>query len=419
MMQNRTFWRRGLLAAGLFFGAVVMGWAANLPFFTVTGSGCNEASQLLNCMNQMVNAVNSGVTAQSMAPATNFRNLLDNGAMLVQQRGTGAATAGTTSGCAITSYAADRWCMDVNVTSGAGQLTPITSTPTPPVGFSQALKMVRNSGALTQPQCTWQEIPAADVAPLAGMQIMVSGYVQALAGLAADQGATTQTAQFVIITGTGSDQGLGALRSAVGMTASPAITPAWTGIATLQNTTLALPVTPAWIRYNGAAVAVPTTVTEMAVGVCFTPTAAGQSATDGIAFTGMQLEVLGAGATGPSAYENRPKGVEQTKAQRYFFQVNETNTTEFYSGACTATNVDSIPIPLPVPMDVAPTGTVTAGGFQLVINGAAGTGITGQTFVTNNVAVLSLKATTACTAGQTVVLQGSNTTGIISASADF
>ena len=277
-------------ATALLAGAVAL-FAANLPNIP-NSPNFSEASQIIGTLNYLLGQVNSGVTVQSMAPVTNFRNLLDNGAMLVQQRGTSAATCATTSGIVALSYAADRWACDVNVTSGAGQLTVITTTPSPPTGFSASMKLVRNSGALTQPQCAWQEIPTADVTAIQGQNVMFSTYLQALAGLAADNG---NAATLVIITGTGTDQGLGGLRSAVGMTASPAITPVWTGLATLQTTTLAI--TTGWVRYNGIPVNVPTTVTELAVGVCFTPTASGQSATDGIAFVGAQLEVIGAGAT--------------------------------------------------------------------------------------------------------------------------
>jgi hypothetical protein len=340
------------------------------------------------------------------------RNLLDNGEMKVQQRGTGTATCGTTAGLAITSYAADRWGCDVNVTSGAGQLTPITSSPTPPVGFSQALKLVRNSGALTQPQCAWQEIKTADVIAAQGQLVTLSYYAQALAGLAADNGNVIQS---VIITGTGTDQGMGVLRSAVGMTASPAITPVWTGLATLQTQSQTLSAS-AFNRFVAPAVAVPTTVTEMAVGLCFTPTATGAGTTDGFAFTGAQLEVGGAA----SPYEWRPLGMEVVKAQRYFWQLTESNTVLPYTCTVTGTNATSCPLVNPVKMDVAATATLTVGGLQLIIDAAAGTGATGGAAGTGSVDACVVTFTNTITAAvHSVQLRGSGTTGLVTCSADF
>ena len=414
----------GIIGALSLFGSLAAS-AANIPLVT----GPQDPSQMNSFANQIINSVNSLVTPNSMATFNNFRNLLDNGAMVIQQRGTGAATAGTTSGCAITSYGADRWCMDVNVTSGAGQLTPITSTPSPPPGFTASLKMVRNSGALTQPQCTWQALSSADVTGLQGQTVMFSAYVQALAGLAADQGTSTQTAQLVIITGTGTDQGLGVLRSAVGMTASPAITPAWTGIATLQSTTLALPATPAWNRYNGAAVTVPTTVTELAVGVCFTPTATGSGSTDGIAFTGAQLEVLGLNATAPSSFEFRSKGVELGKVARYFTALTEpaAGAAVPIVGTAISATVSTSGYTFPVPMDTAPTftayGTALSGSTWTLSNAAVNNALA-TTFIVTKTANTPYGAsltitTTGMTAGSGTVLLGAGGGSILSWSADF
>lgn len=415
------------LAVGL-TAAPFLAFSANIPLIPSTPT-FSEASQIVGTLNFLINSLNSTITTQSLAPVTNYRNILDNGAMLVQQRGTGAATCGTTSGVPQTAYAADRWGCDVNVASGAGALTPITATPSPPAGFSQSLKLVRTGGILTQPQCAWQEVPTADVTAIAGQNVMLSAYVQALAGLAADQGSTTQTANLVIITGTGSDQGLGSLRGAAGMTASPALTPAWTGIATLQNTTLSLPVTPAWARYNGATVQIGSTVTELAVGICWTPTAAGQSATDGIAFTGVQLEVMGAGATAPSAFELRPKGVEVAKVTRYFIALNQpaAGVAVPVVGTAISSTVSTSSYAFPTPMDIAP------------IFAAYGTALSTSTWTLSNAAVNNALATTfivtktantpngasmtitssGMTAGSATVLLGNNAGSVLGWSADF
>jgi hypothetical protein len=331
--------------------------AAQIPLFV--GPNCEESSQTLSCLNQLIVQLNQqlfAVPAQS-AP----RNYLDNGAMQVDQRGTGGRTCAL-NGAAITSaaYSADRWGCQVNVAVGQGILT--TGAPTPPIGFQNAMKLVRTSGALTQPICTYQEIPTYRAIQLQGQQVMFSAYVEALAGLAADQGASTQSFNLVVITGTGTDEGLGT------WTASPAITPAFTGVATAVNTNFIMPVTPAWQRYSTTA-PIPTTATEIAVAICWTPTATGASATDGIGFTGMQLEQ----GSVVSQFEFRPPGNELAEAQRYFIRYSEGTVTAgavFFGGGSAqgTTTTCTIQIPFPTQMRAAPTYTnaLTASTFKLV-----------------------------------------------------
>jgi len=406
---------------GAAFAAILASGIAALAANLSLLSGPQDPSQLQATVNALIQSINSGITPQSMAPFNNARNILDNGAMAIDQRGTGTFTCGTTTVPQTTAYAADRWGCNVNVTSGAGQLTVITATPAPPAGFTNSLKLVRNSGALTQPQCVWQEIPTVDATTLAGQQVTYSAYVQALAGLAADQGSTSQAVNFVIVTGTGSDQGLQSF------TASPAITPAFTGVATTQNASIALPVTPAWARYSAPSVLIPTTTTEIAVGVCFTPTATGAGTTDGFAFTGVQFEV----GTAASPFEFRPIGVELEKVQRYYWQITEPAASVSIgpSGQGASTTTCILTIPLPVPMRVAPTaaflGTALANSTwtvtHVVTNSALSTPFLAATAGGSTVNMLNLTATTGAvlTAGQTCTLTGAAGGAILAATADF
>jgi hypothetical protein len=390
--------------------------ATTIPLFPQT-SGCVEPSQLLSCLNQLITTINAQIsnTPAWMTP----RNLLDNGAMQVSQRGTGAATCAL-NGAAITSaaYSADRWGCEVNVAVGAGQLTQITATPTPPPGFSSAIKIVRNSGALTQAQCIYQEVPNYKVVQVQGQQVTFSIYQQALAGLAADQGSTTQTFNMLIITGTTSDQGLGT------WTASPALTPAWAGVATQVNTSQPTPVTPAWARYTTTAF-IPTNAAEIAVAICFTPTAAGQSATDGIAVTGAQLE-QGAVAT---PYEFRPPGGELAELQRYLYRIAESATSATMRGSCVnlTSSISNCIVPFPVTMRVVPTMTYSTG-FGIAV--AAQTSMTActanatSTTATSAASTLSVLMSCANAAaggalGTATTWGDAGGTGVITASADF
>ncbi len=203
-------------------------------------SGPQPASDLVSILNGLIQTLNGATYIASGRSWESPRNYIDNGAMNVQQRGTGTVTCTQNSGATTAAYGADRWLCDANVASGAGQMAIVTSGPTPPLGFTSEMKLWRNSGALTQPVCAWQAIPSARSVSLQGQQVTLSGYMQALAGLSADN---ANAANLVILTGTGTDEKF----LGTSWTASPAITPAWTGIATTVNTSVTL--TTAWARY--------------------------------------------------------------------------------------------------------------------------------------------------------------------------
>ena len=117
-------------------------FAAQIPLIAGPLDPANEQATL----NGLVNTMNATLPSLTAVP----RNLLDNGAMTVNQRAA-TATAATTAGCVEASYSPDRWCADVNMAAGAGQLAVVTSSPTPPPGFINSATLVRNSGALGQP----------------------------------------------------------------------------------------------------------------------------------------------------------------------------------------------------------------------------------------------------------------------------
>lgn len=313
----------------------------------------SEASQIVPTINGVISSINSGITPQSMGAFNSPRNVLDNGAMAVTQRGTGIQTGGTTS-VPSTAYSADRWGCYANVTSGASRCQVTTSVPTPPTGFQNSQRLYRTSGALTQPVCMIQEVPTSRSTSLAGQSVIFSIYGQALAGLSADN---ANAANLYIFTGTGADEGLGT------MTASPAITPAWTGIATTGSKAITL--TTSWARYNSGVVAIPLGTTEIGVAVCFTPTATGAGTTDGLAFTGAQLEMVGANSTSPSTFEFRTYADDLYQAQRYYYQITESATVIGVRATCimSTTSIANCLIRFPNTMRIAPTMTY-ATGFQ-------------------------------------------------------
>jgi hypothetical protein len=276
------------------------------------------------------------------------RNYLDNGALnITNANGTSTVTGQINAAAAVaTNLAADRWLLSTNVGSGAGRSAIVTSSPSPPTGFTNVMKVFRTSGALTQPICVWQEIPTPQATQLAGQTVTLSAYAAALAGLNADN---NNQMQLVIITGTGTDQGFGS------WTASPAITPAWTGIATPLNAVQN--VTTTFARYS-ATVTLASTVTEAAAGLCFTPTATGAGATDGFAWTGAQLEI----APSPTAFEVLKKQDEIVRAQQFLVKISEgaLGPVRAQGWSATTSLVEGL-LQLPVPMYSAPTMTYTAG----------------------------------------------------------
>ncbi len=397
------------LAAVAVSGAIA--WGANIPFIT----GPQDVNNLNNYLNTLINSINSLVTPQSMGSANTFRNVLDNGAMSVTQRGTTEVTCAL-NGAAILSaaYTADRWGCDANVAVGAAFAQVVTSSPTPPVGFQQGVNLYRKTGALTQPACLYQEIPTVTSVALAGQSVVLSVYAAVLAG-----GPTTPTFNAYIMTGTGTDQGFGS------WTASPAITPAWTGIATTGSFSGTATATPT--RYTMGAAVLPTATTEIAVALCFTPGAETAGTTDGFYFTGVQLE-LGTAGTGPSAFEFRNAAVERVAAQRYFYRLSETATTVGRAMcAVSTTSATKCLLNFPVVMFKIPTLTYTAGFASCTTTACTavsactslGTDATSTPASPTGVMLVCGSSAAFAAAGSAGWLSDNSGSGVINANADF
>lgn len=339
------------------------------------------------------------------------RNLLGNSQLLgTQVNGTNTVTCATTSAPTTAAISADRFECDANVGSGAGRTAIVTSSPTPPTGFTNVMKVFRTSGALTQPICVWQAVPTPQSTQLAGQTVTFSAQIAALAGLSADNG---NTMSMVIISGTGTDQGFNG-----SWTASPAITPAWTGIATVANVTQN--VTTTFARYSVTA-ALASTVTEVGVGLCFTPTATGAGATDGFAWTGAQLE-KGASA---SVFEVKPRQADIADNEQFIYAINEGAAT-VTRAMCMAssTTLAICGLKFPVPMYKTPamgystgfaTATTTAGSTL-----GACTTLRTSTLVAGNGpssegVLVDCVATTVPAAGSADYLADNGGTGVITA----
>lgn len=413
--------------AALIAAAIAASAAGIYPGFPL-----NNASPLTNPLTgneivaadtQLPNGENPATIVVPLGLLSNFsgtpKNYLDNGAMAVQQYGTGIITCAQNAGQTVSTHPADRWGCGANVAVGAARGQLATATPAPPTGFPASLKIYRTSGALLQPVCMYQEVPTVRSTYLAGKQVTFSALIAALAGLSADNG---NLASMSIFYGTGTDEGLGT------MTASPAITPAWIGIAFAANQ-VATQLTTAFAPYQITAT-IPTTATEVGVAICFTPTAAGAGTTDGFAAVGLQLEV----APSRSSYEFRSFEDELRTAQRYFWRITESASviSRRDSGcAVSSTSLAVCQINFPAQMRVAPTMTYTSG-FTLTVAAQTSavvctvtrtsTTLTGAASNTQGVPIDCTSSAgfgAAGTAAQLYDLGTGSSTGIINAYADF
>jgi hypothetical protein len=390
----------GLLAAPLVYGASV-------PSFSGVG-GANPINfpAVMADLNTLIALINSTITSQSMAVPATPRNLVDNGNMAVYQRGTGIATCGTNTAPTATAFSADRWTCDVNVASGAGRMQITTTSP--PLDAPAWNKIYRTSGALTQPVCTYQSIAADKVVAAQGQSVMLSVSMKDLGGLVTDNGGVVNA---YMVTGTVADEGFGP-----GFGSSPAITPAWTGVASAYGGST-WTITASEARYSAAQpIPIPTTAKEIGIAFCFTPTATGAGTTDGFAFSKVQLEILGPGATGPSAFESVPYAQAFLQAAQYYYQLNEPASGAAVNGFCQATGAtaNACTLPLPIPMrGVTPVVAIGATGtFKVNIAGTPTTWVTPTAGVCST-AACTITAGNTNTAGQAEQWTGGGGSGIV------
>lgn len=408
---------------GAFFNGCfidVQNTGAGQVTITPTTSTINGATTYTLNQNESIRIASDSTNYQIMAQGTgggtasfnNFRNLVDNGGMAIQQRGTGTVTCAQNAAITSAAYGPDRWGCQANVASGAAQAS--ASVTTPPTGYTGTMKLWRNTGALTQQVCAIQEIPTQNSTTVAGQKVVLSLTAKALAGLSADNG---NVITMNLITGTGADQGLGTV------TASPAITPAWTNVAITQTTTQTI--TTSFARYQAVPVVIPAATTEIAVAICFTPTATGSGVTDGLEFTGVQLEQSD---TFASPYEFRSVAYETDNALQYYWQIADVAATLRLSGFCVE-NVSGTSAlctwNLPKKMRVTPTVVIGTSNSFGMTKAADGTAEVCTTNVLTATSASPYAFSSLCSVSETAAvgtahqLIGGATAGINTVSADF
>jgi hypothetical protein len=288
-------------------------------------------------------------------------------------------------------------------------------------GFLNMVSLYRNSGALTQPICLEQQIESALFNKLQGRSVILSAWLANNAVVPSGNAAT-----FYLWTGTVADEGLGSLRSAVGMTTSPALTPALTGLATAGSFTTAA-LTRTATRYSSTQIAVPTTAIEGIVAICWTPGTETAGTNNGILITGVQMEEADPNQTSAGRFVRTSEAEEVARAQRFFWQITDPAATVEIPSACFVTAANTTVkcgVWLPQPMAIAPvTAISTSTSFGIVVTaGTAGT-CTALAATASSNSTKSIGVT--CTTGGTIALGsatpliGAATVGTLNASADY
>jgi len=237
-------------------------------------------------------AISSGLGSSALLPAgLGFRNVLINGDMRINQRGSSYTSVG---------YTLDRWYMGVT-----GAYTVSQSTSTPPTGFQNFMRVQRTSGSTNTavPQIA-QSLETSASIPLQGKQVTVSFYARA----GANYSASSNTLNYRIYGGTGTDQNVFS----------------YTGQAIVQD--LSVTLTTSWQRFTYTTTAL-TSYNEYGLFFFSSPTGTA-GADDYFDITGIQLEQN----LQPTPFEQRPIGVELALCQRYYYRRSQLGGYNFIEG---------------------------------------------------------------------------------------
>lgn len=334
------------------------------------------------------------------------------------QRGTSFASQTPTTAA----YTADRWFMY----SSGNTVTVNRQTSSSGVSLADQLnavmRVVRPSGTDVTPICVGQVLPAKDAARFLGKNAIFSFYASAPTTLTSVNDSIDVTIAYVTATDS-------ATPNTITDSFAKGTTTGYTAVVTKANagaagTTVAsgaanigLTATPTRYFVSGT---IPTTATSVGVKICMTNVGTGAS-TDYFEFGNAQLEAGAAtstspaylGVTAPSPFAKRPLAYETSLQQSYTYALIEA-TGLFYANpvTCVSTGNAQIPVAFPVQMRMAPTLTLTAGGFSIQ-TAAAVTAIGTTTLVTATAQQASLTSAAACTTTLPYVLKGTNTTGLI------
>ena len=282
-----------------------------------------------------------------------------------------------------------------------------------------------------------QAAETLDAVPYAGKTVVLSFWAKAGANFSPTGGLLGLT----IAPGTGTDQSAATLvagtwtgyAAATLSTVVPATLPIYsasgnndTGLyaGNQATTVVGVGITTSWVRYQVVA-AIPATATQ--IGVLFSMTPVGTAgANDWYQLAGIQLETVAVELPYASVFERQTPAFVRTQCQRHCYQLNEKATVAAVqaNGMMSATNVQTVCIPLPVTMRTTPTVTVTAGNWRFNIAGtltAVGGGFAAGAAATQSPEAINVVGAVTATVGQATQLVSGAATwgGSIVASADL
>ena len=304
---------------------------------------------------QVLTADSTASTGLAWATPTTGLSYADNGvlnsAMQIWQRGT--SITGTTAG----TYSADRW-FTYRGASTAGYTTTrqATNDTTNLPNIQYCARLQRDSGnTSTQFLALAQSFETINSIPFVGKTVTLSFYARRGANFSP----TSNLFDAFIFYGTGTDQ---------------SVASGYTGVGNIPQT--GLTATTTWQRFSFTGT-IPTTATEIAPYISFTPTGTA-GANDYLEVTGVMLEVA---STATAFHTNQPTlAMELAACQRYFISNGQVIT---WQGNVTNAQLYIQTVTFPVQMRTAPTitptsysasnfnsatlgsGTITVGGFLM------------------------------------------------------
>ena len=455
------FKRALILAAAFAACAAGMALAQLQPNYTPQVQTVNNADLFQDVVNgapfpQAVyasGALLSGVYAQA-GQSDNYLIGGDAGQNLWQR---GTTSAGGTITNTSLPYTADRWVGWSSLTGTTFTVNQVTTAAALPTGTLDALQVkLSNSQTGTGQVCIAQEIASQNAVYLAGhtVELDFSAYAGATW--------TASALNAYIIYGTSTDEGTSKLAYALNAGGGGSST--WTGQT--NATTGAFPLSVSTLTRAAAIATLPSTATEVAVALCFTPsgTSSGAGGTDYVSYSNIELRkadylaafansttayTVNTSSTNPSqsyitatinnavqngaipAFSRRLAAVEAALQYQYYWQINEPAASKAVgNGNYQTSTICDVQIPTPVPMRIAPTLTIggtteSATTWAVMIASTtpvvlASTYLIQDAVIGNTPNMIAVQGTTASkTAGQGCTLVGAGGGANIQASAEL
>ena len=355
-----------------------------------------------------------------------FKNALIGGDFSVNpwQRGTSFAAIANTL-----TYTADRFFAVGGASSSiAVSRQAVTDFPAG-LGFTHALRFQRTAAnANTAVIRLGQAMTSNNATRLAGRRAVLSFWAKAGANFSA----AASFLAIVVATGTGSDESAANLvagswtgyASQSLFTAAPGVvnvaspnggTFSGTQPQTVLTAATGVTLTTSWQRFQ-LVMDVPETARQL--GVLFNMTPVGTAgAADSYDINGLQFEAVAPEQPYASLFERRSAALEALLCYRFAYVLNEKATAAAVqaNGMMSATNVQTVCIPLPIPMRTTPTVTVTAGTWRFNVAGtltAVGGGFAAGAAATQSPEAINVVGAVTATVGQaTQLVSGAATWG--------